>query len=149
MASTSAAMLPIARRIISQKSKTWAFLRAPCAHYPVSSTCSCTTRTTATSTYQSRAITNMSRSRSADPSSSSSSNTLVGSAYHHPDSRQIVNHMKKLFSELEPPFSSELAMRVVTHKGAISPNATASRSQHNERLSFLGKFFVAKQNRCR
>lgn len=30
-------------------------------------------------------------------------------------------------------------MRMLTHKGAISPNALAVNSQHNSRLSFLGK----------
>jgi len=32
-----------------------------------------------------------------------------------------------------------MAMRMVTHKGAISPGAPAHLSQHNSRLSFLGR----------
>jgi hypothetical protein len=62
----------------------------------------------------------------------------VGAHFYQPDPQQVTSHLNNLFDGLDPPMPTELAMRMVTHKGAISPNASAQKSQHNERLAFLG-----------
>lgn len=70
---------------------------------------------------------------------SSPESDLPGSILHQPDHAQITSHLNDLFEGLDPPINPQLAARMLTHKGAISPNAPPSRSQHNSRLSFLGE----------
>ena len=62
---------------------------------------------------------------------------LVNATLHRPDPSAAASHLNSLFEGLRIP--ADLAMRMLTHKGAISPNALAVNSQHNSRLSFLGK----------
>jgi hypothetical protein len=55
-----------------------------------------------------------------------------------PEPQKVAKHLNSLMQGLQPPISSDLAIRMVTHKGAISPSAPSELSQHNARLSFLG-----------
>lgn len=78
-------------------------------------------------------------SSSSSPSSSSPSDPQLGAVLYEPEPAKVTSHLNALLDGLQPPLSPELATRMVTHKGAISPNADAARSQHNAKLSFLGR----------
>lgn len=70
--------------------------------------------------------------------STRSSNTTTAAKHYEPSPEQVTSHLNTLFEGLQPSISPELAVRMVTHKGAISPNSTAS-LQHNTKLSLIGK----------
>lgn len=57
--------------------------------------------------------------------------------YYQPSAEQVTSHLNTLLEGLQPPLSSELAMRMVTHKGSSSANLSSS--QHNTKLSLIGR----------
>lgn len=57
--------------------------------------------------------------------------------YYQPSAEQVTSHLNTLLEGLQPPLSSELAMRMVTHKGSSSANLSSS--QHNTKLSLIGE----------
>lgn len=61
------------------------------------------------------------------------------STLFQPEPTKVANHLNSLMQGLQPPITSELAMRMVTHKGAVSQTTPPELSQHNARLSFLGE----------
>ena len=76
---------------------------------------------------------------STDPLPFSPPPNIPGAHFYQPDPAQVTEHLNNLFEGLQPLLPPELAMRMVTHKGAISPNAPSHKSQHNARLAFLGR----------
>lgn len=70
--------------------------------------------------------------------SARSTNTTTAAKHYEPSPEQVTSHLNTLFEGLQPSISPELAVRMVTHKGAISPNSTTS-LQHNTKLSLIGK----------
>ena len=79
-------------------------------------------------------------SANASTSRDPSARDLAGATFFQPDPTKVTSHLNALLEGLDPPLPSDIAMRMVTHKGAISPNASSERSQHNARLSFLGVY---------
>jgi hypothetical protein len=63
--------------------------------------------------------------------------------HYQPSEDQVTLHLNTLFEGIQPAIPSELAVRMITHKGSISPNATKSTgADHNAKLSLIGKFAV-------
>lgn len=77
---------------------------------------------------------------SSFPSRSTARSTKSGSQAKHydPSPDQVTSHLNTLFEGLQPPISPELAIRMVTHKGAASPDY-ATPLLHNTKLSLIGR----------